>query len=142
MHGEHICIHCDKTGRDPIPFSELFTIMEAKFIYHMKREALMSEIKKLKDDIGRIMSGPRPRFKSLGLTSTHFQHNGLCYHCDLSPGWGWEAESEYKWAHKPWEAPDDAPLPPPGNGWLAKGLCPYCAGTGIMPIPHTEFFDA
>lgn len=34
MHGNVICIHCDGTGRDPLPFSEVFDRMTAIKIYY------------------------------------------------------------------------------------------------------------
>lgn len=89
------------------------------------------------------MSGPRPRFKGYSQVAGKGAAAILCARCDLSPGYGWEAEEEYKGLsthHWKKRAPRDEPfpLPPAGNGWVAKGLCPHCSGTGVDPVPCTE----
>jgi len=81
------------------------------------------------------MSGHLPRFKSLYRISREIKLNVLCPHCDLAPGWGWEARPK----DKLWRKGRINMLPPAGNGWVAVGICKHCNGTGLMPISLTEF---
>jgi hypothetical protein len=82
------------------------------------------------------MSGPRTRNPHFTFMEKEIKENLLCSECDLSPGWGWEESDRYK-SDGPFH---DRELPPPGNGWEVKGLCPYCDGRGTMVIPMAEFY--
>ena len=80
------------------------------------------------------MSGPRSR-RDVHLLTKKTRRAVLCPKCDLNPGWGWEAAAGYKRSRM---NTDCAPLIPAGNGWETKGLCPYCLGNGLHPIPFSE----
>jgi len=90
---------------------------------------------------GRKMSG-RPRMGGK-LWQIHgavadVANDILCDYCGPSRGWGWEVPDEYM--SKNWCGENPVSLPPAGNGFPIKGLCQFCAGMGIVPIPLSEFY--